>query len=199
MKFTESVTSPVENVLIAHGIWGKDHAREGGEASAAGRCDRLVRKPFPSYLVTAGFYMEPVELHPYPAPSRSADRRLYKFVLPLAWDVDLGVVSPSPGDGLLSALFRGYAGNSIRPWLLGHIDIVIGHLAEFDADSRYSPPPISSCRYVFDRATHVDRRNLALLVGQLERFGGEQLMIALKLSGADRLLRQAGYSAWGAK
>jgi hypothetical protein len=111
---------------------------------------------------------------------------------PLAW---LDAPPQLPGENpptmmppVSQALWAGSRGIDAGPWLLSHLHLVVEHLAALqDQCTASDGGPVAPC-YRFVRARRTCERSLGLVLGQLRRYGGSALMIALRLSGADRLL-----------
>jgi hypothetical protein len=186
-----------EQTAVIAGIWG-DH----DPFDPDGRGDRIARTAFggfPAYLVAAGFHMEPREVfREAEARPKEGSSRCYRFVLPRDWGLDLGTLRLSPQTErktpLIAAFMRGYDGADIRGWLLRNTEAVLAHLSRLESEWKAPPVAPETACYGFEKALHRFERNLALVFGQLERFGGDQVLVALKLCGGDAYLRLLGYN-----
>lgn len=186
-----------EQTAVIAGIWGDQRPCDSDRTG--GRIARTVSGGFPAYLVAAGFYMEPREVfREAEAGTKTGSCSCYRFVLPRDWGLDLGTVRLSTcterKNPLIAAFMRGYGGTDIRGWLLQNTDAVLAHLSQLECEWKAPPVAPETACYAFEKALHCFERNLALVFGQLERFGGDQVLVALKLCGCDPYLRLLGYN-----
>jgi hypothetical protein len=126
----------------------------------------------------------------------------YRFVSPGGGGPDLGTwaipvewTSNSEFDGtctLPRILFGGYQGVDIRKILISGIDTINRHFQDLKTEWACPRNSISNVRYSFKKTNGGYQNNMGLLIGQLLRFGGMQLLVALRIAGCGEYLKAAG-------
>ncbi len=172
----------------------------------------VLEGPFPSCFIPAGKYMRPDIVldgsgNPIVMSSSVKGRRcvyaLYRFVLPYTANCDLGCIyvplweeckaKQNEVMALLPRVFLdGYNGTSVKTWLLAHVHEIIKYCMALRSEWKYPIKGFNINRYLFKRCGKEYERNLGLLIGQLFRFGGDEVVAALRIAGGGDFLRKAG-------
>ena len=135
--------------------------------------------------------------------------RKYRFVLPEDSSHDLGAVyipeeqhwktGPAlhpgldlhPKRALSQVLFSGYMGKQIKKWLVEHVSDIVGFFSLLKTEWRHPGESISTIRYSFNRAFQCYEKNVSLCIGQLLRFGGSELIVAVRVADGGEFLKVA--------
>jgi len=181
----------------------------------------VMQAPFPRWLVPVGKRMEPVPLKSvdgeelivtgHGGGKREAHKYLaYQFVLPRCSFCDLGMVyvpcawdsddflreGKGPDDvmaPLQRILFAGYLGADVRHRLFSNVSLVLKHFSRLVSEWKYPKRGYDISRLAFRKAPAGLQRNMALTTGQLIRFAGVEMLVALRIAGGGKYLEAAGY------
>jgi hypothetical protein len=205
-------TNAVEKECIILGIYGEP---QGCEA------ENIRKAEFPSYFIEAGKHMYPEDIylsgvnpdtshfHLFMDLNTGNKYRKYRFVLPYLCCLDLGSLyvpekwvagiefaqtgglkeSENP---LEKVLFYGYSGIEIRPWLHSHVEEIVDHFKRLKSEWTNPGNSVSEVRYSFEWCFRGYQKNISLRLGQLLRFGGIELIVAIQIADGSSYVKLAG-------
>jgi hypothetical protein len=193
-----------EKDFIYLGIYGTQ--RDGEDPNREGS---MALSP----LTEAGKHMTPEPVYSYQSgcaeylPSKISDPKTgekhtkFRFVLPFlsfldlgsfylpdSWASSHGMENSAP---LQKVLFLGYRGVDISRWLITHVETIITFFHDLKGEWDNPGDRISRVRYAFDGAGDSYHRNVNLCIGQLLRFGGNKLLVALRIAEGSEYVKNA--------
>jgi hypothetical protein len=199
------------------------HLLRGIDLNAVNEEERevVMRAPFPRWLVPVGKQMEPVALKSGDGEelivsglgtgqNEAGMYRAYQFVLPRCSFCDLGIIyvpcAWGPDDFLREEkglddvmaplqriFFAGYLGADVRERLFSNVTLVLRHFSRLFSEWKYPKRGYDISRLAFRKASAGLQRNMALNTGQLIRFAGDEMLVALRIAGGGKYLKAAGY------